>query len=201
MVSLPAVTAPSVQWRLAEMPTACWICSQREVQRASGDERGDECGQCGVMPAAFADAGEGGFAETHFELVSEDEADDEFLAVALGAFASGHGGGEDVGWMRWILLPVDVVVVHAADHEGVGERRGDGVDLLAGADDGGGAAAGDLVQNLERDLDVVLLVAAESAAYGIEQEALRLVDGVLRKLFVFQRGGPAGHFGGDGFLA
>ncbi len=27
MVSLPAVTDPVVQWREAEMPMACWICS------------------------------------------------------------------------------------------------------------------------------------------------------------------------------
>ena len=27
MVSLPAVTEPVVQWREAEMPIACWICS------------------------------------------------------------------------------------------------------------------------------------------------------------------------------
>ena len=54
-----------------------------------------------------------------------------------------------------------------------------GVNLLAGADDGRRATASDFVQHCEGNLDVVLLVAPQRAADGVEQKTLRLVDGVL----------------------
>ncbi len=131
------------------------------------------------MPAALADSGKCGFAQAHFEFVAENEADDQLFAVAFGTFAAGHGRRKNVGRVRRVLLPVDVVVVHAADHQGVGEGRGDGVNFLPGADDGGGAASRDFFQDFERDDDVVLLVATQGAADGVEQEALRLIDRVL----------------------
>src|SRR6185437_4565119 len=108
------------------------------------------------MPAAFANAGKRRLAEAHLELVSQDQADNQLLAIALGAFATRQRCRKDVGWMRWVLLPVNVVVVHAADHQAIGQRGRDWVDALARANHGRRTASGDLVEHLESDLHVVL---------------------------------------------
>ena len=136
MVSLPAVTAPSVARALALMPMACCICCPVEVQHACSNDGRDERGQRGMMPAALANARECRFAEPHLEFVAEHQADDQFAAVAAGALAAGHRRRKDVRRMRRVLLPVNVVVVHAADHQRVGQRRRDRIHLLARADDG-----------------------------------------------------------------
>ena len=172
-----------------------------QMQRAPGDDRRNERSQGRVMPAAFANSGKRRLAEAHLELVSENESDDEFLAITPGALASGQGRGKNVGRMRRVLLPVDVVVVHAADHQRVGQRRGHGVDLLAGADHGGRAATGNFVEHLQRDLYIVLLVSAQRAAHGIQQKALGLVDRFLAR--AADRSSPAAQrdmLRGNGFF-
>src|SRR5438445_10391138 len=153
-----------------------------------------------MMPAALANAREGGLAEPHFELVSQHEADDEFLAARLRALATGHRCGKYVRRMRLVLLPIDVVVVHATNHQRIGKRSGHGIHLLASSNHGGRTPPGDFLQHLERDLYVVLLISAERAAHGIEQKALGLINRLLREVRVIESGGPAGHFGGDGLF-
>jgi hypothetical protein len=103
--------------------------------------------------------------------------------------------------MRRILLPVNVVVIHAADHQSIGQRRRNRIHLLARADHGRRPAPGNLFQHFERDDHVMLLISAERAAHGIEQKALGLVHRVLRELLVFKPRRPAGHGRGDGFFA
>src|SRR5262245_55373817 len=93
----------------------------RQMQRAPRYEWRHERRQSSVMPPAFADSRKGRFAEAHFEFMAEHKANNEFLAIRLCALAAGHRGGEDVGGMRRILLPIDVVVVHAADHQRIRE--------------------------------------------------------------------------------
>src|SRR5579871_6274110 len=112
------------------------------------------------MPATLANTGERGLAEAHFEFVAENQTNNDFAAVAFRALAAGQSGRENVGRMRRILLPVDVVVIHAADHQRVGEGGGDGINLFPCADDRGGAASGSLVKDLQSNLDIVLLEAA-----------------------------------------
>ena len=55
------------------------------------------------------------------------------------------------------------------------------IDLLAGADDGRGTGSGNFIEHLEGDHRVMLLVSAQRAAHGIQQEPLRLMDRVLRE--------------------
>src|SRR5438309_2659183 len=80
-----------------------------------------------MMPATLANARKGGLAEPHFELVSQHEADHEFLAARLRALATGHRCGKYVRRMRRVLLPIDVVVVHATNHQRIGKRSGHGI--------------------------------------------------------------------------
>ena len=58
------------------------------------------------------------------------------------------------------------------------------INAFAGADHGGRPAPGNLVQHLQRDLHIMLLVASQRAADGIEQKALGLIHGLLRELLV-----------------
>src|SRR5579862_5517080 len=104
------------------------------------------------MPAALANPGERGLAEAHFEFVAKNKADDEFAAVALRALAAGQSDRENVGRMRRILLPVDVVVIHAADHQRVGEGRRDRINFPSCTDNRGGAPSGSLVEDLQSNL-------------------------------------------------
>src|SRR5208283_3620722 len=121
-----------------------------------------------MMPAALSDSREGGLAEPHLELMTEDEADDQFLAVAASALAARDGRGKNVGGMRRVLFPVNVVVIHATDHQRIRQRRRNWIHALPGADHRGRTRAGDFIENRQRNLDVVLLVAAQGAAERIE---------------------------------
>ena len=56
------------------------------------------------------------------------------------------------------------------------------------------AAPGDFVEHFERDLHVVLLISAQRAAHGIQQEALGLVDRFLRELRIAQTRQPSATF-------
>src|SRR4029079_11740085 len=127
------------------------------------------------MPAAFSNAGKRRLAEAHLELVSQDQADNQLLATALRALAAAERRAKNVGWMRRVLLPVNVVVVHAADHQAIGQRGRDWVDALTRANYGRRTTSGDLVEHLERDLHVVLLESAQGAADRIQQKAFGLV--------------------------
>ena len=46
----------------------------------------------------------------------------------------------------------------------------------------------------------MLLIAAEGAADGIQQETLGLIDGVLREMLEIEASGSARHIRGDGFF-
>ena len=134
------------------------------------------------MPAAFANAGKGRLAEAHLEFMPQDEPDDQFLATALRALAAGQRRGKNIGGMRRVLLPVNVVVVHAADHQSIGQRSRNWIDALACANHGRRAVSGNFVEHLERNLHIVLLVSAQRTAHGIQQKAFGLVHRFLREL-------------------
>src|SRR5438105_14301024 len=96
--------------------------------------------------------------------MTQRQADDQFLAITSFAFAAGDGGGKNVRRVGWVLFPVNVVVIHAADHQRIGQRGRYWIDALASPDHGCVAASGDLIQYFECELYIVLLIAAEGAA-------------------------------------
>ena len=101
-----------------------------------------------MVPSALADSRKGGFAEAHFEFVAENKAYDQLLAAGFCALARGHGRGKNVGRVRRVLFPVDIVVIHATNHQCVGEGCGDGINPLPGSNDRGGTASSDFVEDL-----------------------------------------------------
>ena len=170
-----------------------------QMQRAPRNDGRDESRQRGVMPATLPDAGKGGFAKPHLKLVTQHQAHHQLAPITLRALAAGQSGREEVRGMRRVLFPVNVVVVHHADHERVGEGGRDGVHSAAGPDHRRRPRTGDFLEHLKRDAHVVLAVASQRAAQRVEQKALGLVDGFRRKLFERQARCPLGHFGGDGW--
>ena len=151
-----------------------------------------------MVPAALADSGKGGLAKPHLELVGQDDGDDQVFAVPCGALTASDGGRDDVGGVARVLLPVDIVVVHDSDHQGVGQRSRNDVCLFAAPENGRRPFAAGLLQHLEGDQRVFLAVAAEGAAERVEQIASGLVDGLFADVFKLQIRGPAGHRSGNG---
>jgi hypothetical protein len=147
------------------------------------DRRGERR-QRRVVPPPLSDAGKGGFTEAHLELVAQDDTEDEVLPIPPGTLATRDGRGDDVRRVRGVLLPVDVVVVHHADHQRVRERCRDRIDARSAAQNRRRPFSRDLIEQVERDLDILLLVSAKSAAQRIEQVPFRLVDRLLAQVFV-----------------
>src|SRR5579862_5831541 len=135
------------------------------------------------MPATLADARKSHFTETHLELVSEHQSDDQLTSITARPLAGCDCGRKNVGGVAGVLLPVDVVVVHAADHQSIGERSRYRIYLLAAADQGRLTRAGDLIQNFQRDIHFRLLITTESASHAVEKKTLRLIDCVRREVF------------------
>jgi hypothetical protein len=161
-----------------------------ELQHPAGDDGRDERGQRRMMPAALADAGECGFTQPHLELMTEHDADDQLATIAAHQLGTCQRRGNDVRWMRRVLLPVDVVVIHHADHQRIGQRGRHRVAASRHSQHRARAGARDLVQDVERNLRVFLPVPAESAAERVEQEAFRFVNDVVRQIFIAQPGRP-----------
>src|SRR5580704_10445513 len=93
-----------------------------EMHGAARDNGRDKRSQRSVMPAALTNPWECSLAETHLELMPENEADDQLFAITLRALAASQRRGKNVRRMRRVLLPVNVVVIHATDHQSVGQR-------------------------------------------------------------------------------
>src|SRR5271154_2469686 len=88
-----------------------------QMQRATGYDRRYKRSQRRMMPAALADTRKRRLAQTHLEFVSQHKSNDQLLAVALGTLTTRHRCRKNIGWMRRILLPINVVVIHATDHQ------------------------------------------------------------------------------------
>src|SRR5689334_7901216 len=115
------------------------------------------------MPSALTDSRNRGLTQSTFELVSEDDSYDQLRAARIGAFTTTDCRRDYVGWVRWILLPIDVVVIHATHHKRVRQGCGNYIHLFAGTDHGRRAAARGLVQDFECDRYIVLTESAERA--------------------------------------
>ena len=144
---------------------------RREIQHATGRDRRRERAQCRMMPAVFAHARPADFAKPHLDFVGDDGGENQILAAESFAFAECQRRSDEIAWMTRVGLPIDVVVIHRADHVAVQKRRIHRIGLEAGNKRGGSAiAAGHRAIMLEQNLGVILLAAAQRAADGIEPE-------------------------------
>jgi hypothetical protein len=152
------------------------------------------------MPSALANPREGRFAQAHLKFVAEHQANNQFLPVPAGTFTARNRRRKNVRRMRWVLFPVDVVVIHTPDHQRIGERCRNRIDAPPAPDYGCESDRRNLVENVQRDLHIVLLISTNRAPEGVKEEALRLVDSVGGEVFVLQTRRPAGHLRCYGFL-
>ncbi len=89
---------------------------RREIQHPTRRDRRRERAQGSVMPAVFADARPAHFAKTHLDFVGDDGGENQILAAQAFAFAQRQRRGDEIARMARIGLPIDVVVIHGADH-------------------------------------------------------------------------------------
>src|SRR6185295_7973696 len=106
--------------------------------------------------------------------------------------------------MARVGLPVDVVVVHRADHVIVQERGIDWIRLETSDETGAGAAAllapDHLAMVREEDVGILLLRTAEAAAHRVEPEQLRFLDRRGGEVLVLESAGPFGKRVGEVLL-
>ena len=142
---------------------------RREIQHATRRDRRSERAQCRVMPAVFAHTRPADFAKTHFNFVGDDGGENQILAAQSFAFAQRQRRGDEIARMTRIGFPINVVVIHRADHVAIEKRRIDGIGLEAGNERGGFAvAAAHGAIMFQQNLRVFLLAAAKGAADRVE---------------------------------
>jgi hypothetical protein len=110
--------------------------------------------------------------------VAQHKSNNQFLAVAAGALATRHRRRKNIGRMRRVLLPVNVVVIHAADHQAFASDAETG-SIFNPCQSRSPARARQSLQHFERDDHVVLLISAQRATHRIEQKPLSLVHGLF----------------------
>ena len=136
----------------------------RQPHCVAGYDGRNKSSQCGMVPSALTNTWNRRLTQAHLELVTENDSGDQLLSAQSRAFSDRHGSRNNIGRMRGVLLPVDIIVVHHPDHQRIGERSRDDIGPLSGADDRRRAGSPDLLQHLQRDMDVLLPVSPERTA-------------------------------------
>ena len=77
------------------------------------------------------------FAKPHLDFVGDDRAEKQIFAAQSFAFAECQRRGDEIARMARIGFPIDVVVIHRADHVAIHECCVDGIGFEAGNERGG----------------------------------------------------------------
>ena len=137
LVSLPAVTAPGQNVRDGADADRRDHLFGREIQHAPRRDRRGERAQRGVMPAVFANARPPDFAKPHLDFVGDDRRENQIFAAQSFAFAERQRRGDEIARVTRIGLPINVVVIHRADHVAIQKCRIDRVGFESGNKCGG----------------------------------------------------------------
>ena len=81
------------------------------------------------MPAVLAHAGPADFTEPHLDFVGDDCGQNQILSAQPFALAEGQRRGDQIARMTRVRLPIDVVVIHRADHVAVEKDASTGLVL------------------------------------------------------------------------
>ena len=102
-----------------------WI----EIEHTTrGDRRCKRAERC-VMPTVFANAWQSKFTKSHFDFVCDDRRENKFSPAESVCLAQCKWRSDEITWMAGVGLPIDVVVIHRADHVSVEEGRIHGIRL------------------------------------------------------------------------
>ncbi len=75
------------------------------------------------MPAVFAHARTSDFAKAHFNFVGDNRSENQIFAAESFAFAERQRRSNQIARMTRVCFPIDIVVVHGADHVAIQKRR------------------------------------------------------------------------------
>ena len=166
----------------------------RKIQHATRRDRRRERAQSGVMPAVFTHTRPSHFAKTHFNFVSDDRGENQIFATEAFAFTECQRRSDEIARMTWIGFPIDVVVIHRADHVAIQKCGIDWIGLEPGDERRRATiGTGHRPVMFQQNLGVILPTAAQSAANGIEPKQFRCLNRRGRKMLVFQRASPLGN--------
>src|SRR5215471_1695267 len=84
------------------------------------------------MPTVFPHARPSDFTQAHLDLVCNDRGENQVLAAQTFGLAECQRCGDEVAWVTWISFPINVIVIHRADHVAIYERCVDRICLEAG---------------------------------------------------------------------
>src|SRR5712692_2386271 len=132
-----------------------------------------------MMPTIFAHAWPTDFAKAHFNFVGDDCGKNQILSTQAFTFTECERRSDEIARMTRVGFPIDVVVIHGADHVAVQKCGINRVGLEAGDERGGAAVAAALATGrvrrgghrtvmLQQNLRVILLTASKSATDGVE---------------------------------
>ena len=157
-----------------------------EVEHATGSDwcckRGERC----VMPTVLANTRETELAQTHFDFIRNRGSEQQVFAAEPEHFSKRERSRDDVAWMAWIRLPIDVVVIHRANHVIVQERRINSIRLKTSHKRCAWTVTfvtlcGHRSIVCEQDVSIFLTATTNRAADRVKPESLARVDGGGRK--------------------
>src|SRR6266481_4817358 len=122
-----------------------------------------------MMPAIFAHTRPSDFTKAHFNFVGDDSGENQILAAETLAFTQCQWRGDEIAGVTWICFPIDVVVIHGADHVPIEKGGIDRIGLKAGHQNSSAAiATAHRAVVFQQNPSVILLTAAKRAADGVE---------------------------------
>src|SRR5437868_13142713 len=112
------------------------------------------------MPAILAHTWPADLAKTHFDLVGDDGGENQIPSAEFFALAQCQWRSDEIAGVARISFPINVVVIHRADHVAVQKRGIDRIGLEAANERRGFAvSATHRAIMLQQNLRVILLAA------------------------------------------
>ena len=103
-----------------------------EIEDPSGRDWRSERAQGGMMPAVLAHARPSDFAKAHFDFVGDDSRENQIFAAQSFAFTERERRGDEIARVTRVRFPINVVVIHRANHVAVQKCRIDRIGFETG---------------------------------------------------------------------
>src|SRR5438876_6077033 len=121
------------------------------------------------MPTVLTHARSPDFTKTHFNLIGNDGGENQIFAAQSFAFTERERRSDEIARMTRIRFPIDVVVIHGANHVTIWKCCIDGVRFEAGHKRRRFAVTtANRAVMFQQNFRVLLLTATERTAYRVE---------------------------------
>ena len=127
------------------------------------------------MPAVLAHTGSPDFAKAHFNFVGDDRRQNQIFAAESFAFTERERRGDEIARVTRVRFPINVVVIHRANHVAVQKCRIDRIGFETGDErrgfaPAGGGTGGHRAVVFQQYFRVILLTSTQRAADRVEPE-------------------------------